>query len=82
MAAQQGHEAVVRLLLAHAAVDTNQADQEGRTPLHMATLNNQEATVRILLDAERHRAAGIGRGSLVSLVAFVAFVWQGLRRTR
>ena len=48
----------MRLLLAHAAVDANQADQIGRTPLWMAAKNNQEAVVRLLvahpaIDAER-----------------------------
>ena len=49
LAAERGHEAVVQLLLAHAAVDPNQARQDGVTPLYMAAQNGHEAVVRLLL---------------------------------
>ena len=41
--------AVVELLLAHAAVDPNQAQQQGASPLFMAALKGHEAVVRLLL---------------------------------
>ena len=53
----------MRLLLAHASVDPNQAQQHGYTPLGVAAMHNQEATVRLLLahpavDAERANQNG------------------------
>jgi len=42
------HEAVVRLLLAHAAVDANQADKDGATPLFIAAKYGHKAMVRLL----------------------------------
>ena len=41
----------MRLLLAHAAVDANQARQNGMTPLFMAAQEGHEALVRALMEA-------------------------------
>ena len=50
MACQKGHEGVVRLLLAHAATDVNQARTDnGTTPLSMACQEGHEGVVRPLL---------------------------------
>ncbi|KAM6516691.1 hypothetical protein FALCPG4_014865 [Fusarium falciforme] len=48
-AAENGHEAVVRLLLDRGA-RTEAAHNEGRTPLSYAAANGHEAVVRLLLD--------------------------------
>ena len=51
MACQKGHEGVVRLLLAHAATDVNQARTDvGATPLYMACQNGHEEVVRLLVE--------------------------------
>ena len=50
MACENGHEEVVRLLLAHAATDVNQArTDDGTTPLIMACQQGHEGVVRLLL---------------------------------
>ena len=46
-----GHEGVVRLLLAHAATDVNQArTDDGSTPLFMACGWGHEGVVRLLVE--------------------------------
>ena len=51
MACQNGHEGVVRLLLAHAATDVNQATTtDGATPLFIACNEGHEGVVRLLLE--------------------------------
>ena len=50
IAAANGKEAVVELLLSHAALDPNQADQEGMTPLYIAAQNGHAACVRATPD--------------------------------
>jgi hypothetical protein len=49
IAAQHGHEAVVRLLLARDDVDVNSKDSSDRTPLLWAARNGHEATVKLFL---------------------------------
>jgi hypothetical protein len=48
-AASNGHEAVVRLLLATGKVEADLQDKDGRTPLSYAASNGHEAVVRLLL---------------------------------
>ena len=50
IAAQEGHEAVVRGLL-EAGADVNKATDNGATPLLIAALNKHEAVVRVLVEA-------------------------------
>ena len=51
MACHNGHEGVVRLLLAHAATDVNQAmTTDGATSLFMACQKGYEGVVRLLLE--------------------------------
>jgi len=50
--AQNGHEAVVRMLLAQDDVDVDLKDNNGRTPLSWATENRHEAVVRLLLEQD------------------------------
>jgi ankyrin repeat protein len=49
MAAQLGHLAIVRCLVAELGVDVNQADKEGYTPLFIAAANGHLAVVRCLI---------------------------------
>lgn len=49
-AAGKGHEAVVKLLLAHGA-DPEKKTTSGQTPLHLAIRDNQPDTARCLIDA-------------------------------
>jgi hypothetical protein len=51
-AAQNGHEAVVKLLLDKEGVDPDSEDKYGRTPLSWAAANGHEAVVKLLLDKE------------------------------
>ncbi|KAI8633129.1 hypothetical protein F5Y19DRAFT_290242 [Xylariaceae sp. FL1651] len=53
LAAQEGHEAVVRLLLATKTVKPDVKDNYGRTPLRLAAQNGHEAVVRLLLATEK-----------------------------
>ncbi|KAF2685413.1 ankyrin, partial [Lentithecium fluviatile CBS 122367] len=48
LAAQSGHEAVVKLLLETGKVDVDSKDQDGRTPLSLAAQNGHEAVVKLL----------------------------------
>ena len=50
MAAQNGHEAVVRALI-EAGADVNQATEEGETPLYIAAQDGREAVMRALIQA-------------------------------
>ncbi|KAK4140868.1 uncharacterized protein C8A04DRAFT_14539, partial [Dichotomopilus funicola] len=47
-AAQNGREAVVKLLLGIGKADVNIADSAGRTPLSWAAQNGREAVVKLL----------------------------------
>jgi ankyrin repeat protein len=49
LAAEKGHEAVVKLLLANDDVDPDSKDIYGRTPLSWAARSGHEAVVRLLL---------------------------------
>ncbi|KAI9668003.1 MAG: hypothetical protein M1821_000823 [Bathelium mastoideum] len=49
-AAENGHEAVVKLLLDTDEVDIESKDTEGQTPLSLAAMNGHEVVVRLLLD--------------------------------
>ncbi|KAH8652944.1 hypothetical protein BGZ61DRAFT_575021 [Ilyonectria robusta] len=55
-AAENGHEAVVRLLLDGGA-HTEAADKGGRTPLSLAAARGHAAVVRLLLDGGAHTEA-------------------------
>jgi ankyrin repeat domain-containing protein 50 len=48
-AVEEGHEAVVRLLLAHSDVEADSKDKYSRTPLWRAAEGGHEALVRLLL---------------------------------
>ena len=65
IACQKGHEGVVRLLLAHAATDVNQArTDDGATPLWMACGMGHEGVVRLLVEeanAEVNKVNGKNR---------------------
>jgi hypothetical protein len=49
IAAQKGHESIVRTLLQHGNLDCNERDSDGQTPLMHAVTGGHEAVVRILL---------------------------------
>ncbi|KAJ5511255.1 hypothetical protein N7453_003358 [Penicillium expansum] len=49
IAAQKGHERIVRVLLLRGNMDANNQDSDGRTPLTHATIENHESVVRLLL---------------------------------
>jgi len=62
-AADNGHEAVVKLLLGCEDVNPNRPDKWGRTPIMWAARNGHEATVKLLLgreDVSPDRAADNG----------------------
>jgi ankyrin repeat protein len=68
-AAENGHEAVVRLLLARADVEVNSETEYGRTPLLWAAENGHEAVIRLLLTRvgiEVNSESGYGRTPLSS----------------
>ncbi|KAK3338119.1 hypothetical protein B0H65DRAFT_477827 [Neurospora tetraspora] len=48
MAAKNGHEAVVKLLLDTGKVDADPKDRAGQTALHIAAENGHEAVVKLL----------------------------------
>ena len=50
IAAEFGHEAVVRTLM-EAGADVNKATDDGVTPLYMAAYKGHEAMVRTLMEA-------------------------------
>lgn len=50
IAAQKGHERILRVLLEQGDMDTNSADSDGRTPLFYAALGGHESVVRLLLN--------------------------------
>jgi ankyrin repeat protein len=49
-ASEQGHTAVVKLLLGTGKVDVDTKDRSGRTPLFMAATGGQAAVIKLLLD--------------------------------
>jgi hypothetical protein len=52
LATRNGHEAVVKLLLAADGVDPDSKDSDGRTPLWWTAANGHEAVVKLLLAAD------------------------------
>ena len=70
VAAQQGHDAVVRALL-DAGADKDLADNDGATPLFVAAENGHGAIVRALLDASADKTARC-RGKMALDVAKTA----------
>ncbi|KAG7127309.1 Potassium channel AKT3 like protein [Verticillium longisporum] len=54
-AAENGREAMVKLLLDTEKVNFNSKDGDGRTPLSWAALKGNEAVVKMLLDKEKSR---------------------------
>ena len=50
MAAEKGHEAVVRLLIERHDVDIDAKDSKGNTPLSVAAENGHKAVVQLLKD--------------------------------
>ncbi|KAJ5971444.1 uncharacterized protein N7479_001362 [Penicillium vulpinum] len=49
IAAQKGHERIVRVLLLRGNMDVNKQDSDGRTPLIHAIIENHDSVVRLLL---------------------------------
>ncbi|KAJ9490716.1 hypothetical protein VN97_g2508 [Penicillium thymicola] len=49
IAAQKGHEKIVRVLLLQGDIDANNQDSDGRTPLVHAVIENHDSIVRLLL---------------------------------
>ena len=49
IAAQKGHERIVRVLLLSGGLDVNKQDSDRRTPLMHAVIENHESVVRLLL---------------------------------
>jgi hypothetical protein len=54
LAAINGHETVVRLLLETGKVDVDLKDRRGRTPLNWAAMNKHEAVVKLLAQSSPH----------------------------
>lgn len=50
IAAQKGHERILRALLEQGDMDPNSTDSDGRTPLFYAALGGHESVVRLLLN--------------------------------
>jgi len=50
LAAAEGHEGVVELLLGRKDVKSGKTDDDGRTPLHFAALYGHEGVVQVLLE--------------------------------
>ena len=78
MAAQNGNETVVQVLL-EAGADVNKADDSGVTPLCMAAQNGNETVVRALIEAgaDVNKAIKGGRTPLSVSMAPVINVDQG-----
>jgi ankyrin repeat protein len=55
-AAENGHEAVVKLLLDKDGVDPDSKGGNGETPLWWAAANGHEAVVKLLLNKEGRRS--------------------------
>jgi len=53
LAAEYGHEAVVKQLLDSEKVDVDSKDRDGRTPLLWAAQKGHGAVVKLLLDSEK-----------------------------
>ena len=53
IAAQEGHEQILRVLLQHDNIDPNVTDSDRRTPLFYATIKNHISVIQLLLS---HRA--------------------------
>jgi hypothetical protein len=51
LAAENGHETVVRLLVDRADINADSKDEDGQTPLSRAAANGQEAVVSLLVDS-------------------------------
>jgi hypothetical protein len=51
IAVQEGHEAIVRLLVLECKVDVNQASKPGYYPLHIAVISRVARVVKVLLHA-------------------------------
>lgn len=51
--AENGHEAMAKLLLGNPNVDPDPSDNKGRTPLSLAAENGHEAIVKLLLGTEK-----------------------------
>ncbi|CAI7568312.1 unnamed protein product [Penicillium discolor] len=49
IAAQKGHERIIRVLLLQGNIDANSQDSDGRTPLIHAVIENHESVVSLLL---------------------------------
>jgi ankyrin repeat protein len=49
IAAQKGHERIIRVLLLRGNMDVNHQDSDGRTPLIHAIIENHDSVVRLLL---------------------------------
>ncbi|EKJ76919.1 hypothetical protein NXS19_011110 [Fusarium pseudograminearum] len=67
LAAKQGDEKIIMSLL-KAGVDVNMKDDEGRTPLSLASSNGHTAVVRILLD----HGASVRTGDVKTLFSLAA----------
>jgi ankyrin repeat protein len=50
LAAENGHEAMVKMLLDTGQVDLDAKDKNGQTPLSLAARNGHEAVVKMLVD--------------------------------
>jgi hypothetical protein len=72
IAAQKGHERIVRVLLQH-KIDCNEADSDGLTPLIHATIGGYEAIVTLLLSNGAHIEKVDSKGRL-------AFHWAVIHK--
>ena len=72
-AVQNGHEAVVKLLLATGKVDVDSRDKSDRTPLLWAAQKGHEAVVKLLLATGKVDVDAKDKGGLTSLL------WAAIR---